>query len=148
MRTLRHRRRALASALVVLAASAAAQAQDRPARTPSPPGARVYFISPAPGETVTSPVTIRFGLSGMGVAPAGVQAANTGHHHLLIDAPLPPPGQPIPADRQHVHYGAGLTETKIELPPGTHTLQLLLGDDRHVPHDPPIVSDQITITVQ
>ena len=148
MRTLRHRRRALASALVVLAASAAAQAQDRPARTPSPPGARVYFISPAPGETVTSPVTVRFGLSGMGVAPAGVQAANTGHHHLLIDAPLPPPGQPIPADRQHVHYGADLTETKIELPPGTHTLQLLLGDDRHVPHDPPIVSDQITITVQ
>ena len=148
MRTLRHRRRALAAALVALAASAAAFAQDRPARTPSPPGARVYFISPAPGETVTSPVTVRFGLSGMGVAPAGVQAASTGHHHLLVDSPLPPLDQPIPADRQHVHYGAGFTETRIELPPGTHTLQLLMGDDRHVPHDPPVVSEPITIVVQ
>ena len=123
-------------------------AEERPARTPSPAGARVYLISPAPGETVTSPVVVRFGLSGMGVAPAGVQLPKTGHHHLIVDSPLPPLDQPIPADGQHVHYGAGLTEVKLELAPGPHTLQILLGDDRHIPHDPALYSEPIAITVQ
>ena len=123
-------------------------AEERPARTPSPAGARVYLISPAPGETVTSPVLVRFGLSGMGVAPAGVPLPKTGHHHLIVDSPLPPLDQPIPADGQHVHYGAGLTEVKLELAPGPHTIQILLGDDRHIPHDPPLYSEPISITVQ
>lgn len=144
----RLRAHALAVALAVLFVSGSAASQDDRARTPSPPGARVYFISPSPNETVTSPVLVRFGLSGMGVAPAGVTVPNTGHHHLLIDTPLPPFDRPIPADRQHVHYGNGYTETQLELPPGTHTLRLLLGDDRHVPHEPPVVSEPLTITVR
>jgi hypothetical protein len=140
--------RALSAATLVLAVSGDVQAQEKPARTPSPAGARVYVISPVEGETVSSPVLIRFGLSGMGIAPAGVQFPNTGHHHLVRDAPLPPLDQVIPADQQHVHYGAGLTEAKLELPPGQHTLQLLLGDDKHVPHDPPVYSDPVHITVK
>ncbi len=118
------------------------------AETPSAPGAEVYFISPLDGQTVHNPVTVRFGLRGMGVAPAGVAQANTGHHHLLIDVPeLPAPGQPVPADEQHRHFGAGQTETTLELAPGVHTLQLLLGDQAHVPHQPPVVSQRITIQV-
>ncbi len=89
-----------------------------------------------------------FGLKGMGVAPAGTDKENTGHHHLIIDAPLPPLDEPIPADDHHVHFGGGQTETTIELAPGTHTLQLLLADQNHVPHEPPVVSDRITITVE
>jgi hypothetical protein len=84
----------------------------------------------------------------MGVAPKGVAFENTGHHHLLIDTELPPAGQPIPSDRNHLHYGAGETETMIELPPGKHTLQLLMGDENHVPHTPPVLSKKITITVR
>ena len=111
------------------------------AEPPSAPGAEVYFISPRDGETVHNPVTVRFGLRGMGVAPAGVTQANTGHHHLLIDvAELPAPGQPVPADEQHRHFGGGQTETTLELSPGVHTLQLLLADQAHVPHQPPVVS--------
>lgn len=117
-------------------------------RTPSPKGAEVYFIAPADGATVTSPVTIKFGLKGMGVAPAGIQLENTGHHHLIIDADLPPAGAPIPADAQHVHFGKGQTETTLELKPGKHTLQLLLGDFSHIPHDPVVASKKITITVK
>jgi len=118
------------------------------AETPSAPGADVYFISPRDGETVHNPVTVRFGLRGMGVAPAGVTQANTGHHHLLIDvAELPAPGQPVPADEQHRHFGGGQTETTLELSPGVHTLQLLLADQAHVPHQPPVVSQRITIQV-
>lgn len=144
------RNAALALAAVVLVAGLplAAEADEGRARTPSPPGARVYFISPADGDVVSSPVVVRFGLSGMGVAPATVAFPNTGHHHLLIDSPLPDFDSPVPADPKHVHFGTGLTETTIELSPGTHTLQLLLGDDRHVPHDPPVHSESITITVQ
>jgi Domain of unknown function (DUF4399) len=116
-------------------------------RTPAPPGAVVYFITPADGETIANPVTVRFGLKGMGVAPAGVDKENTGHHHLLIDvAELPPLDEPIPADDQHKHFGGGQTEVTLELPAGTHTLQLLLGDLNHIPHDPPVVSEKITIT--
>lgn len=109
--------------------------------------AELYFIKPADGETVSGPVKVVFGLRGMGVAPAGVQLANTGHHHLIINAPTPPAGKPVPADANHLHFGGGQTETVIELEPGTHTLQLVLGDHLHVPHDPPVVSERITITV-
>lgn len=117
-------------------------------RTPRPADAVLYFVSPADGATVQSPVTIRFGLKGMGVAPAGVDAPNTGHHHLVVDAPTPPLDLPLPADAQHIHFGGGQTETTLELPPGTHTLQLILADKVHIPHDPPLVSERITITVE
>jgi hypothetical protein len=117
-------------------------------RTASPAGAEVYFVSPANGAEVTSPVTIRFGLRGMGVAPAGVTSPNTGHHHLLIDvAELPADNLPLPATDQIRHFGLGQTEASLELPPGQHTLQLVLGDALHIPHDPPVRSDKITITV-
>lgn len=121
---------------------------DPPARSFSTPGARAYLIAPADGAVVHSPVTVRFGLSGMGVAPAGVQFEGSGHHHLLIDTDLPPLDQPIPADEHHHHFGKGQTEATIELAPGRHTLQLLLGDHLHIPHDPPVVSEAITITVE
>lgn len=115
----------------------------------APDGASAYIISPANGETVTSPVKVRFGLAGMGVAPAGVEQAHTGHHHLLIDVEeLPAPDQPIPADDHHRHFGGGQTEVTVDLPPGQHTLQLLLGDHLHVPHNPPVASEVVTITVE
>jgi hypothetical protein len=117
-------------------------------RTPSPPGAEVYFIAPKDGETITRPVTVKFGLKGMGVAPAGIAFDGAGHHHLIIDADLPPLDAPVPADANHVHFGKGQTETTVELKPGKHTLQLLLGDQNHVPHDPPVKSKKITITVK
>lgn len=117
-------------------------------RTKAPEGAKVYFIEPANGATVASPVTVKFGLTGMGVAPAGIEKEKTGHHHILIDTKLADPSAPLPADDNHKHFGGGQTETKLELKPGTHTLQLLVGDHNHVPHDPPITSDVITITVK
>lgn len=117
-------------------------------RTPSLEGARVFFISPADGDTVTSPVRIEFGIEGMTVAPAGDDTPHSGHHHLLIDTGLPELGMPIPADANHVHFGDGRTETEIELEPGQHTLQMLLGDHLHIPHDPPLVSEPITINVE
>jgi len=132
---------------VLLAFCGTALASDLP-RTPAPPDAELYFISPQDGDTVTSPVTVRFGLRGMGVAPAGINMESTGHHHLLIDTELPPFNLPVPADAQHVHFGKGQTETTIELAPGTHRLQLLLGDFRHVPHDPAVVSSAIMVTVR
>lgn len=110
--------------------------------------AEAYIISPQDGATVRSPFVVRFGLKGMGVAPAGVAFEGTGHHHLIIDAPLPPAGQPIPADDRHKHFGKGQTETELSLPPGEHTLQLLLGDHTHVPHDPPVASPQIRVRVE
>jgi len=120
-------------------------AQDR---TASADGAGAYIVSPADGDAVTSPVTVVFGLSGMGVAPAGTETENTGHHHLLIDTGAPAMDEPIPADDNHVHFGGGQTEVQIELAPGEHTLQLLLGDLNHIPHDPAIMSDVITVTVE
>lgn len=117
-------------------------------RTPAPPDARVYFIEPADGATLSSPVRVVFGLEGAGVAPAGHDLAATGHHHLLIDTGMPPAGQPIPNDDNHRHFGGGETEASISLSPGTHTLQLLFADHLHVPHDPPIASERITIDVQ
>jgi len=116
--------------------------------TAAPADARLYFLSPEDGATVSSPVTVRFGLSGMGVAPAGVERAATGHHHLIIDAALPDTGMPVPSDDHHRHFGGGQTETRLELSPGTHTLQLMLGDHMHVPHNPPVISERITITVE
>lgn len=110
--------------------------------------ASVYFIQPLDGTTVSSPVTVKFGLSNFGVAPAGVERDGTGHHHLLIDAPLPNLTLPIPADANHYHFGGGQTETQITLPKGKHTLQLLMGNHFHIPHAAPIYSDVITITVK
>jgi hypothetical protein len=117
-------------------------------RTPAPAGAQVYFVAPQDNATVSNPVTVKFGLKGMGVAPAGIAFDNTGHHHLIIDAALPGLDAPIPADANHVHFGKGQTETTIELAPGKHTLQLLLGDHLHMPHDPPVASKRITIVVK
>lgn len=117
-------------------------------RTASPAGARVYIVSPASGATVKSPFKVVFGLTGMGIAPAGTQFENTGHHHLLIDTDLPKDMTlPLPADAQHVHFGKGQTETTVTLPPGKHTLQLVLGDHLHIPFNPPVVSEKITVTV-
>ncbi|MGD8593007.1 MAG: DUF4399 domain-containing protein [Gammaproteobacteria bacterium] len=118
------------------------------AATKAPENARVYFISPADGDTVSSPVKVQFGLQGMGVAPAGTEKENTGHHHLLIDTKLDDPMSPIPNDATHKHFGGGQTETMVELPPGKHTLQLVLGDKSHIPHDKPVMSEVITITVK
>ncbi len=116
-------------------------------RSASPPEAEVYIISPKDGETVPATFTVRFGLRGMGVAPAGVEKANTGHHHLLIDYDkLPPLDMPMGGDVKH--FGAGQTETTVTLPPGEHTLQLILGDHAHRPHNPPVVSNKITVTVK
>ena len=119
-------------------------------RTPAPEDARVYIIAPEDGATVANPVTIRFGLEGMGVAPAGVAAGQTGHHHLLINTPPEDVDMEfaLPATDEIVHFGGGQTQTTMDLPAGTHELRLLLGDANHVPHDPPIVSDPITITVE
>ncbi len=137
--------KAIAAAFVLVMVAGAAHAQDR---TPAPDGVKVYFVSPEDGATVSSPVKVIFGLSGMGVAPAGVEKEKTGHHHLIVNAGLPPMDENIPADDNYRHFGGGQTEATIELPAGQHTLQLLLGDHNHVPHDPPVMSEQITITVE
>ena len=132
---------------VIVAETPAPSASASGGRHVSPAGARVYFEYPTEGAYVKPKVRIRFGLVNMGVAPAGVEKANTGHHHLLIDAPLPPLDQPIPNDPNHLHFGAGQTEAEVTLPLGSHTLQLLLGDNNHVPHDPPVMSKPIRVTV-
>jgi hypothetical protein len=118
--------------------------------SPAPAGATLYFITPKDGETVDSPLTVRFGLGGMGVAPAGVERENTGHHHLLIDTDISDLdlSKPLPATDKVKHFGGGQTETVLQLPPGEHTLQLLLGNHLHVPHVPPVFSDKIIITVK
>lgn len=130
-------------------AAPASQAAAPAKRTPSPPGAYVYIGWPNDGEVIHSTrFKVWFGTRNFGVAPAGTHVPNTGHHHLLIDTDLPPMDQPIPNDRHHLHFGAGQTETILELPPGKHTLQLLMGDGNHVPYDPPLYSKKITIYVQ
>jgi len=117
--------------------------------TESADDAKLYFITPADGAELTSPITVKFGLSGMGVAPAGIDKKNTGHHHLLIDLDtLPNMSLPLPNDSQHKHFGGGQTETSLKLAPGKHTLQLLLGDMNHMPHTPSVLSSKITITVK
>lgn len=141
-------RHALASLLtLVLGATAAPLGAEMP-RQPAPEGAELYFIAPAAGATVTSPFQVSFGLRGMGVAPAGVNQANTGHHHLLINAPDVDFGMPLPKSDQVRHFGGGQTEASLTLEPGEYVLQLVLGDYAHIPHDPPVVSDTITITVE
>jgi uncharacterized protein DUF4399 len=125
----------------------AAQASPPGTRHPSPAGARVYIVSPDNGSYVPTTFTVRFGLEKMGVAPAGVDKLNSGHHHLLIDTELPPLDKPIPNDENHLHFGAGQTEATVTLPRGRHTLQLLLGDAAHVPHDPPVYSKPVVVYV-
>ena len=119
-------------------------------QTAAPPNASVYFISPKDGDTVASPFKVQFGLTGMGVAPAGVDKPNTGHHHLIVDATLSPVElkEPIASDAKHLHFGGGQTETMVTLPPGQHRLQLVLGDWSHVPFNPPLMSPVITVTVK
>ena len=124
--------------------------------TPAPENATVYFIGLEDGDTVSSPVTVVFGLAGMGVAPAGTEKENTGHHHLLLNRPPIGEGEEgaeeleygLPADDNHIHFGGGQTQTTIDLPAGTHTMQLVLGDLNHIPHSPPVASEVITITVE
>jgi Domain of unknown function (DUF4399) len=139
--------RALIITALILGASLTplASAQER---TPSPAGAEVYLIAPKNGAHVHSPVLVQFGLRGMGIAPAGTKFDNTGHHHLLIDTDPPSDlGAPLPATDKIVHFGKGQTETSLTLTPGKHTLQLLLADQNHIPHSPPLLSQKITITV-
>ena len=135
---------ALVAAFAVAGLSAAA------AQTPSPKGAKVYIINIKDGATVKSPFLVQFGLSGMGVAPAGVEKPNTGHHHLLIDTKLTPEQMkaPLPNDDHHKHFGGGQTEAMITLSKGKHTLQLVLADWSHVPFAPPVMSETINVTVQ
>ena len=106
------------------------------------------IITPANGATVSNPIRIEFGIAGMDVVKAGVDQPHSGHHHLLIDTDLPDVGLPIPADEHHIHFGDGSTATEISLPPGDHTLQMLLGDHLHIPHNPAVVSQPITVTVE
>ena len=137
----------LASLALALTLTLSGQAEAQ--RTPAPENAVVYIVWPPDGAVINGGrFWLRMGLRNMGVAPKGVKYPNTGHHHLLIDVGLPPPDQEIPSDRNHLHFGAGETETMLELPPGRHTLQLLMGDDRHVPHDPPVMSKKITVVAR
>jgi hypothetical protein len=138
-----------ATAAALLAWTLSASADHHGMISKAPEGAVVYFVSPADGDTVTSPVTVRFGLRGMGVAPAGIDMEHTGHHHLLVDLKqLPDMKKPLPANDNVIHFGKGQTETTLKLAPGKHTLQLLLGNHLHIPHSPPVLSERITITVK
>ena len=138
---------AVASAITISGASAQGLSE-------APADASVYFVNLADGDTVTSPLTVVFGLSGMGIAPAGHEIDNTGHHHLLINRPPFGEGEAdemdyaIFNDDNHRHFGGGQTEVTLDLPAGEHTLQLVLGDWSHVVHATPVMSDQITITVE
>ena len=136
--------------LAAAAAVALALCTPAVAQTPSPPGAKVYIISPKNNATVAAPFLVQFGLSGMGVAPAGIEKEKTGHHHILIDTKLSAEEMkaPLPADPKHVHFGAGQTEAMVTLAKGKHTLQLVLGDQNHIPHNPPVMSQVITVTVK
>jgi hypothetical protein len=135
-------RAVMCATLVVVGSLAQAE------QTASPPGAEEYIIWPSDGAVIHGgKLWVRMGLRNMGICPKGVAFPNTGHHHLLIDTDLPALDQEIPSDRTHLHFGAGETDARIELPPGKHTLQLILGDHNHVPHVPPVYSKKITITV-
>jgi hypothetical protein len=131
--------------LIALAAGSFALAQVP--RTPSPAGAKVYFIEPKDGQSVTGQVHVVMGLAGMGIAPAGIDSPETGHHHILVDVDKLNTDAAIPADMNHRHFGRGQTETMLDLPAGKHTLQLVLGDRNHVPHNPPVMSQKITVSV-
>jgi hypothetical protein len=138
--------RILTAASLALAMATTMAAETTMPRTTSPEGARVYFIAPQDSDEVATTFTVRFGLEGMGVAPAGVDKEHTGHHHLLVDVD-PPADLSMPMSKDVKHFGGGQTETTLTLEPGTHTLQLLLGDRNHVPHDPPVISEKITVNV-
>ena len=141
--------RTLSSLCAALSLATCATAWAEMPRTPAPEGAQVYFIEPHDGATVDGTFTVRFGLKGMGVAPAGVDVPATGHHHLLVDVePLPAMDMPLPASDAVRHFGKGQTETEVTLAPGKHSLQLLLGDKNHVPLDPPVISEKISVTVK
>lgn len=142
--------RSLAALLAAsaLLATSPALAQSGSGRQPAPKGAEVYFHYPLDGLRVPERFTVRMGLKEMGLAPAGTEWANTGHHHLLINTEPGPPDQPIPSDYNNIHLGNGQSEVVVTLPKGRHTLQLLLGDHNHVPHDPPVMSRKITIHVR
>lgn len=132
-----------------LLAAASGSALAEAPRAKAMENARVFIIEPKDGATVSPTFTVKFGISGMEVAPAGTDAPNTGHHHLLIDQDtLPAMDKVIPATDKIIHFGGGQTETELTLAPGKHTLQLLLGDKGHVPFDPPLLSDKITVTVE
>ena len=131
---------------LVFASSSYSQPAETGGPTPSPPGAKAEFLDLKDGAVIGPKTTIHFGLHGMGVAPAGTKKPNTGHFHLLIDRDLPPLDKPIPNDENDLHYGAGQTEVELTLPPGPHTLQLLLGDADHIPHTPPVYSDRVHVT--
>jgi Domain of unknown function (DUF4399) len=133
--------------LAIVAAGDTACAQTKGGPTPSAPGAAVYFVGLKDGATLPTRPTIHFGLRNMGVAPAGLERENAGHHHLIIDVPTPPLDRPIPNDFNHLHFGAGQTEAEVSLTPGKHTLQLILADKDHIPHNPPVLSERITVTV-
>lgn len=117
-------------------------------RTASNSDARVFFITLVDGAKVTSPVVVKFGMDSMTVVPAGDSTVNSGHHHILVDTDLPDLGLPVPKDERHVHFGDGSSATELELAPGKHTLQLLFADFLHIPHEPPVYSERITITVE
>jgi hypothetical protein len=142
-------RAAVCATLFVVLGSVAPSGSALAEQTASPPGAEEYIIWPPDGAVIHGgKLWVRMGLRNMGVCPKGIAFPNTGHHHLLIDTDLPPLDQEIPSDRNHLHFGAGETDARIELPPGQHTLQLILGDHNHVPHVPPVYSKKITITVK
>lgn len=149
-------RNAFAALILAGALSSATSMPAFAGETPSPEGAKVYFVNLKDGDTVASPVKVVFGLSGMGVAPAGTEKEGTGHHHLFVDRPPLGEGedgkdeleQSIPSDDNHRHFGKGQTETTVELPAGKHTFQLVLADQNHVPHNPPVTSAVITVTVK
>ena len=137
------------STLLTLLVACLSLAPLPPPRPAAPAGAEVYFISPDDGDTLGQTFTVRFGLRGMGVAPAGINTDKTGHHHLMVDVDLLPDLTfPLPNDEQHRHFGAGQTEVELTLPPGKHTLQLVVGDYLHMVHEPPVMSKKITVTVK
>ena len=135
--------------LALVISSISSLALSNEVNSTSPANAKVYFIAPVDGQTVSSNFTVKFGLNGMGVSPAGIEKKNTGHHHLLIDTDiLPDLGTPLPATDKIKHFGGGQTETQLSLSPGKHTLQLVLGNHHHIPHSSPVISKKITILVK
>jgi hypothetical protein len=138
----------IATLAVLIQSCSGGKEPEQESTAPKAAAASVFIISPADGESWPSPVTVTFGIEEFLLAPAGTFESGTGHHHLLVDADLPPLDQPVPSDANHLHFGKAQTETSLELEPGTHTLQLVLGDGAHAPHDPALISERITITVE